>query len=73
MYQVGWGSSGWRLVLTSFLQQRKSPRWAGFLSFSILSSEYQTAADLLPGLSRYFDGEVLLYQGLLLSSGGEGA
>ena len=61
-----------RVGLEGFEFKSKSPRAAGFFSFSILSSEYQTCADLLPGLGGYFGGEVLLYQALLLWLGGEG-
>jgi hypothetical protein len=56
--------------------KQKRPHAAAFRGgkdFSFpLFSEYQTQRGLLPGLGRYFGVEVVLYQRLLLSSGGEG-
>ena len=61
-----------RVGLEGFEFKSKSPRAAGFFSFSILSSEYQVQRDLLPVFGGNFGGEVLMYQGLLLSSGRPG-
>jgi hypothetical protein len=52
---------------------RKAAFGAAFFFFYSLFLEYQVRVDLLPDWGGYFGGEVLLYQGLLLWSGGEGA
>jgi hypothetical protein len=53
--------------------KEKPPGEGGFLLFYSLFSEYQVQTDFVPDFHRNFGVEMLLYQGLLLLSGGERA